>query len=433
MKFEYPITSKYIRDWQPIDALREFGANALDAETTRGAKATITYDAKKKVLLFKNEGVTLSRETLLLGGTDKDAREDTIGTYGEGMKMGFLVCSREGLLVNVRNGREEKWVPRIEYSEKWQSQILQLDVTTAKRQVENFEIEVIGVEMDLWEELQKRFLKLNPPDNVIELETGDIIADSEFVGRIYAKGVFVQHMPNFDYGYNFKGLELNRDRQFTSSVDPHIGAVWRELIQDRPDRLDELYDMLDGSKPEGDAVRYYGGHQLADKLAEEFVRRHPDAYIAKTTDEARLFEHYGVKAVVPSPLLYGILSSRLMTFAKFREQHRYDTSKTYAFDELTDEERAVYEKATALLRRAGVIGTDDARVSVVDFVDPKVRGLHRGADISVSRELLGSFGKLVTYLIHEFAHDQGRDGEKSHIDAIQDAMTSVLDTLDRPR
>jgi hypothetical protein len=433
MKFEYPITAKYIRDWQPIDALREFGANALDAETQRGAKATITYDAKKKVVLFKNEGVTLSRETLLLGGTDKDDRSDTIGTYGEGMKMGFLVCSREGLLVNVRNGREEKWVPRIEYSEKWQGQILQLDVTTTKRQVENFEIEVIGVEMDLWEELQKRFLKLNPPTNAIHLTTGTIISDAEFVGRVYAKGVFVQHMPNYDYGYNFNGLELNRDRQFTSSADPHIAAIWRELIEERPDKLDELYRMISDGRPEGAAVRYYGGPKMVEAMADIFVREHPDVYIAKNTDEAREYEHYGITSVVVGPLLYDMLARKLPTFAKFREEHRYDTSKVYTFDELSEEERGVYIKAMDLLRFAGVIRRDELRVTVVDFVESRIRGLHSGDDIKISRKILKSLGRTLTYLIHEFAHDMGADGDKSHIDAMEEATIAVFDALQRMR
>lgn len=427
MKFEYPITADYIRDWKPIHALREFGANALDAEAQYGARAIITYEAKRKALLFKNEGVTLSRDALLLGGTDKASRGDTIGTYGEGMKMGFLVMSREGFVITVRNGLNEKWVPRIEHSEKWAAKVLQLDVTAVKRQVETFEIEILGVDMDLWVALQETFLKLKPAESELRLSTGAVLVDSEMVGRIYCKGVFVMHKPNYEYGYDFNGLALNRDRRFVDDIDPHIAAIWSELVGGRPDKLAELYRMLDQGTPEGTALKFSATSALSSALAEEFRSRHPDALIARNTDEAAKFEHYGIKAVVPGQALYYVLSSEITTFDRFRREHRYDVTRTYTTDELAPAERDNYNNAIALLHRAGVVGENELRVSVVDFDDPKLGGLHDNEQIKIARRVLKSFGKTVTHLIHEFSHDRGMDGEKSHVEAIEEATAAVLD------
>lgn len=434
MKFEYPITTNYIRDWKLIDALREFGANALDAETRNGAKATITYEAKTKKLLFKNDGVTLSREALLLGGTENADREDTIGTYGEGMKMGFLVVARNGLICTVRNGTDEKWVPSISYSEKWLSQVLQLDITKTRRQVETFEIEVLGIDMEVWEELQSVFLKLRPAQHELRGTVGALLVDAEMIGRIYCKGVFVMYKPNYSYGYDFSAMELNRDRKFVNETESHTSVIWREIVERYPDKLTALYTLLDTGAPEGLAMKYGMGGGMAAAIAKEFMTRYPNAYIARNTDEAKKCEHYGIKAVVPGPVLYYVLQGYVSSYDDYRREHKYDVLKTYAFDELTGPEREVFSRATTLLRRVGVIKKDELRVSVVDFVDPKLRGLHTEDDaggVKLSRRLLSSFGKTVTCLVHEFAHDNGEDGDKSHVDSLQDGLAGALDEMGR--
>jgi len=429
MKFEYPITANYIRDWTPIHALREFGANTLDGETRSGAKATITYEAKTKKLLFKNENTTVSREALLLGGTANANRDDTIGTYGEGMKMGFLVCAREGLIVTVRNGTEERWAPSIAYSEKWGAQVLQLDVTRTKRQVETFEIEIIGVTMDLWDELQSVFLVLRPPQQSVRVPSGTIMADAEMVGRIYSRGVLIMTKPGLSYGYDLNGLMLNRDRKFAEDVDPYISSVWQELVIDRPDKLAELYEMLDVSGAEGNAFKYGLGGNVSKSIADRFKEMHPDTYIARNTDESKRFEHYGVRSFVPGPALYYVLSGYIDNFEDFNRTHRYDINKIYAYTDLDESEREVYQRSIALLRAASVIKADEMRVTVVDFKDPKIKGTSEGEEIKISKSILRSFGRTTMYLIHEYAHDNGADGEKGHVDAMHEATVRVFNTL----
>lgn len=431
MKFEYPITSSYIRDWSLLDALREFGANALDAETRTGNKAIITYDAARKRLLFKNAGVTVSRDALLLGGTENANRNDTIGTYGEGMKMGFLVVARLGLSIVVRNGTEEKWVPTISFSEKWSAKVLQLDVTKAVRQVASFEIEIMGIEMETWEALKGLFLRLQPATNSIALPSGNLLADSELVGKVFCRGVFVMSRANFSYGYDFNNLTLNRDRKFTESIDAHMTKLWDELILQNPEKLDELYALLDRVTAEGSSMKYGVSHDVSARLAKTFREKFPNAYLAANTQEVEKFKHYGVDAVVVGSTLYWVLTGHVDTLDVFLKSNRYNVDKTYSLLDLSDTEVQTFNQALRLLNAIGVVKSDELRVSIVDFVDPAVKGVHEDSDVKISRSILSSFGKTVTYLVHEFAHDKGEDGEKAHMDALQDGLSAALDYLSR--
>jgi hypothetical protein len=69
------------------------------------------------------------------------------------------------------------------------------------------------------------------------------------------------------------------------------------------------------------------------------------------------------------------------------------------------------------------------RAVIVDFGSKDVLGLHSGEDVYIAKEVTQDFGKLAMVLVHEFAHDSGADGSKSHTDAIQSLSEALVNQL----
>lgn len=427
--FEYPLDPAYVRDWTPLDALREFGANAKDGDTA-GYPMTINYDRARKRVVFKNQGVTLKQKEMLLGGTSKIDNAKMIGTYGEGMKLAFLVLSRAGFVVLVRNGMNEDWRPKIEFSEKWGNQILQVEVRKASRQVDNLEIEVVGVQEELWEELINLFLFLRKGVTKESLQSGDLLFDAEMCGKIYVRGVLVEHRDDYVIGYDFKNVDMNRDRKAVGDIGEATATLWAEWVE-RGGDVGKVFDMMARTTKESESFRWFRNDMFREALSGEWKRRHgADTYLARTTQEVEEARHLGLKAVVaPNDLTYDAVSGYLPTVAQYRRTHRFDVAKMYTLDDLSTDERAAFTGAVELLEKLGIGAA--RRVSVVDFVEPKLRGLHNSSSggVALARSELNRKGRAIMTLVHEFAHDYGSDGSIGHTTKIQEYTELVVDAL----
>ena len=89
---ELPLSQQYCRSWTALDALREIIANAIDS----GSDVDVSWERGPSggVAIITNEEGELERSNLVLGGTTKADDEDTIGTFGEGLKIGAMVLLR---------------------------------------------------------------------------------------------------------------------------------------------------------------------------------------------------------------------------------------------------------------------------------------------------------------------------------------------------
>ncbi len=67
----------------------------LDQRATLAGKeavqlGSVTYDQQAKKLKLENPQVFLSKKILLLGYSSKANKQNTVGQFGEGMKLGIL-------------------------------------------------------------------------------------------------------------------------------------------------------------------------------------------------------------------------------------------------------------------------------------------------------------------------------------------------------
>lgn len=429
---EYPLTTLYVRTWDTTDALREIIANALDCEREFGAKAKpeFKYDEKTKTLWVRNRGVTVGREALLLGGTSKSDRNDTIGTFGEGMKVAFLVFAREKVSVTVKNGTDETWRPSIRHSETWGGNVLALEIVQASRREPMFEVEISPVDGEFWQETQARFTALAPKEvltgTVMPEREAKILTHPDRRGWVYVRGVYVDKREGLRFGYDFHNAELNRDRKAATDLDDQVAYALSAYARLGDQQRAEVYDLLlEDTASEVEMVRWYAGSTICGVMLAEFVKRHGEkTIIVRHPDEAAKVRHFGETAVVVPDRLFQILSysPSAFTFTKFSKEANTKPSKVYRMEEIPGEQRVHYENAAAVLK-AAVPTIDLSRVSIVDFHNDSLLGLHRGigGEVLVARKnMMKGTAETLSTLIHEYAHDYGPDGDKGHIAKIEE-------------
>ncbi len=436
--YELTIKTSYLPGWGLLEFLREILQNARDSEIEFGAKMTVEHvyrvRNKQKVgtLIVTNTGTTMSKEVLLFGQTSKATRGDLSGQFGEGLKIGCMVGLRLGLDIKIRNG-DETWIPSIGPSDKFNADVLKFDITGGNKYEERIQVEILGIEQDTWEFIQKKFLFLKPPipQSVIDTHDGRVLLSPEHTGNIYVKGMYVCHDKSLAFGYDVYHADIDRDRRMINGVREVTSKLLSGAV--KSGRLtDKIFELLHENAEEVTSLCYYTGTLENEQIAGKFVEKYGDAVPVTSQDEVTALSHLGKRAIkVPASLHY-ILKSKYGSPQDIIKNVRRNTKHVYCPEDLTNEERARYEKCLELLREALVdakMNVDLAeRVTVVDFADSSICGTFDSNDrsINLGRGQLVSASRAMRTLIHEAAHEFGGDGSKEHESAIGSLTQAVL-------
>lgn len=295
-KFELSIHTGYVADWGIVEAIREIFQNALDNEIENPEnKMEFKYDENSKKLLISNKTSKLTTDTLLLGRSTKRDSEDTIGQYGEGYKLAFMILLREGKGVKVYNyGAKEIWTTKLVNSRKYNGftiPTIYVEHNAIWKSVPNNDltIEISGITKEEYEEVKRK--NLNIRDEKVESIYADrcnILLDPEESGNIYVSGLFISNKGGFDCGYNFKPkcIKLDRDRKLIDTIDLSFetSRAWTYAIsKSKEDKLKERFEqMLDN---EASDIKYINsGYSLyldvdntvADIVAKKFIAENGD-------------------------------------------------------------------------------------------------------------------------------------------------------------
>jgi hypothetical protein len=199
------IESKYCENWTIKDALREVIQNAIDASPNR---VTICNEGKYQVVSDSGAGIKLS--DFIIGRSSKRGNENSIGQFGEGVKIGCLVLARNNREVHIES-QGKRYSFSFQFDNAWQENLLTVDMTDkATGTGTSVYIECTQEEMN---EARALFLTFNNYPILETLSKGiektDII---ENPGMIWVKGVAVTKITSV-FGYNFNQKTLvNRDR-----------------------------------------------------------------------------------------------------------------------------------------------------------------------------------------------------------------------------
>jgi hypothetical protein len=436
-RIELTIKSSYLPDWKAYEGVRELVQNAKDAETEHGAQMSVKH--KGSTLVLTNRGCAIPRQAFLFGHTTKADRSDTIGKFGEGFKLGILALTRAGHSVVVRT-KDEIWRPCLRESALFGGeQVLVFDISKSGRETPNVEVTISGIEASVWKEMKQNFLFLveRKGDEIVDTSAGSLLMAPRFKGRIYVKGIFVQHDEAYAYGYDLKYAPVDRDRRIIGRYDlqHEMRKVWQAAMASRPDLREGFVKLLSSTAQDLGAIESwnvsYFDDETREAVAASFKARFgEDAVPAVSMDESRDVSHLGKRGVVVPGPFAAVLRSKMGTIEEVKTALKNEIVKTHSWDDLTPAEQAVYNTATD--RVSSVVGAGNgATVNVVDFRGT-ILGLVEGDKISIARsELSRGVAHTVATLVHEFAHriSGAGDGDAAHVAEIENLWTKIYEKL----
>ena len=239
MRIELSIKTTYLPDWRTEAGIRELIQNAKDAETEFKSPMRVWHNGH--TLKIENMGVLLPHEALLFGHTAKADNPETIGHFGEGLKLGTLALVRAGHVVRILSG-DEIWKPLLVRSANFQAEVLAFDISKGK-DCGGVIVEVNKIPLSEWNEMRANFLFLRDGlDRVAVEDYGELLLDPHMAGRVFVKGVFVQHEPRLLAGYNLFNAPTDRDRKVVASYDFgwRVATIWARAASIRPKLVEKL-------------------------------------------------------------------------------------------------------------------------------------------------------------------------------------------------
>lgn len=435
---ELTLEASYVPNWGLEEGIREFISNAFDARTEMNCEVDVHYDIERTKLFIITKGAVLSREVLLFGHSSKAERGDTIGHFGEGLKLGSLACVRAGYDITIRTG-SETWRPIICRSETYNANVLAVEINKGNKYQNRVAVEIENVSLEDWATIKNNFLELNSiadDERIRANYYGEIILSPKFKGQVFVKGVKVQYSPDFKHGYNLFNVTTDRDRKMVNpwELKYAIRNLWSEAVSIDSKFAGEFVKTV--ANGHGDIKLdtindVYLNDKTLDDIVSEFKAKHGEnAYPVSNSAEAREIEFFGMKGVIVENSYLLILYKRLGTLEQLKDKYKNSTKKIYTFNELTAEENSNIEDAIKDIN-AAIPDFNHNLFDVVDFHESTVNGLFNGKNgrIFIARKIINDFNLLRIVLIHEIAHSLDGDGTKTHEDAMCEIWAEMFKHL----
>ncbi len=437
MKIELTIKADYLPTWGAYEGLRELIQNAKDAALEFNATLDVRHRKDTDTLVIENEGCVIPHEALLFGHTTKSERSDTIGKFGEGLKLGVLALVRAGHQVKIRSG-SEVWFPAIEKSEKFNANVLAFQIEKGRQEKNRVQIEIDKITAEDWAQFKKCFLFIDAPkkDESVQTNYGMLLLRNEDKGKLFVKGIFVQHNPKFNFGYNFLDAEVDRDRKMISSydLDWRTRAIWSASVRTRPDLFKSFMDLVEEEAQDVAGIDEYSAKnmptEVLTKVQENFHAKFgKDAVPVATIAESKDLEHLGKKGIVVNKPLRATLQAIMGSTEDVKNNLRKEIVRQYSWSELTDAEKQTLESEIALVNEVEPVTLDS--VDIVDFRSSNLNGMYKGDGqrVLVAKKLLSDRAKTLEVLVHEVAHRNGGDGEKDHVAQIESMWSRIVENL----
>lgn len=436
-KIELSIHQNYVSDWGAWEGIREVMQNALD-EHDRGHPMSVKHEGE--VLTIGNDGSELKVEHLLLGFTDKAEDKRARGEKGEGLDLGLLALVRGGFEVEVRTPTET-WIPVIEPSEIYGQNVLFLRTRKVQKRRLGTIITIKGTAKSLWDDMKIRFLDLqeiNDSSKISIAYHGDLLLSPAHRSKIYVKGIYVQDDPELKFGYNFHNVSLDRDRRMVSSFDLQYttGHILSRATKMRPDLLlERVFGMLNNDGKDTHGFGKYIDGDVKKMIAARFRTEHGnDTIPVGSMGESEEMEAFGARGVVTPLRLRDVIAADIETPQEIKAKAANAVKKTYSWDSLKDEEKAVLRNVSGQIQAAldafrgnhslcnalevhSLYGSSDDRVfdfvNIVDFRKDATLGTCslREGGINIARKCLSNYFLALRVMVHEVGHKLSASGD----------------------
>lgn len=297
-KYELTISTGYVPDWGIVEAMREIFQNALDNEISN-PENVIGWSFEDGTIRVSNKTSKLKVESLLLGCSTKTNDKNTIGKWGEGYKIAFMVLLRNNKKIKVYNyGAREVWDVKLVKSKRYNGQLITtvfVDKEPVWRKIPEADliIEVSGITDDEYKMIQQKNLHLRE-DTVKNFnckDIGSILLDESERGNIYVKGLFITNLDRLVYGYNFEPsvIDLDRDRRMINAFDIQwqSSRLWIKAGQTSEELLNKALDLIENNEFDTSYVSNisaFDSRKLADGVAKRFYSKYGDNAVPVTNN-----------------------------------------------------------------------------------------------------------------------------------------------------
>lgn len=424
---EYALSAGFNSAWSGI---REIIQNALDGHD-KGHYMRIEHGKARDrsgewALKVTNEGVTLTKDALVLGFSTKRDDDSARGQHGEGLIVGINALLNYGHEVWIRTG-QEAWIAKHVQNENG-LEVLVIDIRKQPKNISDFIVEIKGVTPSDWTSYKERLLFFDDKsDRRISLKTGTILLDPKYKNDLFVKGIYVCQLPGtYNFGYDLN-IDLNRDREV---ADPwELKDNVRNLLMEATEKtlfsvkeiLSILEDETSGESQAFSHSLFYGHtgnfHQL---ITENFLEKNGvSAVPVSSLGDSQRAEHFGRKGIVVNLAVKNIIEKHAGKLDDILSQSAMGVKTHYSWHELENCERNNLQNSVKLISEIENWVSLDF-INIVDFVGSFVNGSAKSTErgnvtnINISRKILKDKPQLLKTLVHEVAHKYGSHAEKSH-------------------
>ena len=321
-KIYLTLSQDYVANWGFWEGIRELLQNMGDCEKYEYDRFNCQGDRWISMKTF--DGI-IPRETLLLGNSGKREDNTKVGEHGEGYKMAFLVLTRMGYQVRIKNGFD-KWVVSFENHPQLHTECLCVEILENYYHVEDtdantVDITVQGLSQEDWNLLEGNYLKddfmhwigdgnllvdhqgcqIFRHDTDIYAEDRGDLSDHGNPKKVFVNGLFVCDLPDdyvFSYNLTPDRITLDRDRQSVSTWDLQRevatlledAGAFELMVRMSEEKVPDLYEYYTPSRYKNVSSSPGMGttqtvNEVLNKMATEaFVKRHGEKAMAVNQD-----------------------------------------------------------------------------------------------------------------------------------------------------
>lgn len=257
------IAKSYVAHWDWWEGIRELLQNAVD---TGDFDVQTTYDGQ---IIINSRGGKIPVSALLMGKSGKADDEDTIGKFGEGMKLAFLVLGRLGADVLVHND-DECWRPSFQYSETFQEDCLVVGVYPAEKATGDVRIHISGVPESVIDLVEDRFIPLKAVEPIHSASNGEAYEKAEDSKgcNVYINGIFVATVKGrYKFDYNFRPSAFTLDRDRNTAKDFEVRWEASRLLMNAGEYI-LIAELASAQYDDVEHIRHHG-HGLSEDQYEE--------------------------------------------------------------------------------------------------------------------------------------------------------------------
>lgn len=433
----FPVSLSYVDHWDdngwPI--IRELAANALDADpgfrimmgTEKNSLLNPVHNTTG-TLFIRSRGHNLAIRHLLFGVSEKTG-PNSIGQFGEGLKLALLALTRYGLTAHIWTKGMHLWNEPAELHGEQIFKVVWEDTLPPHPNDEDR----LYIEIPDWpfKTFEERFIRPGDPRILYTDPFERSILEENHPG-IYVKGIWVQAARGYGraytFGYNLQDVEMNRDRGVVDSwnVNAETGKIWASVTDEA--LLERFWQAVKDEMAEKSCNMH--GCSIANKqgMKKAFQMAYGDNAVLQTDESmGREATYRGAKVITGSDVggfgLKGIVQELVGTDAQHVAEmeggdRMYLPDKKLPADKL---------KTLKMIRRmAKRIG---AKGNIFAYILPEdLNGELYKKDIRISLTRLGDDENALATWLHEEAHRQygTADVTANHVDAVAKVAAKVI-------